>query len=62
MRVSRQLSPTAAEALQVIRALRRLTPTSGSTIAETKILNKLNFTDLTSVALALQADEEEAGR
>jgi hypothetical protein len=58
MKVSTQLSPTAQEALRLIRALRRLPETSGTIIAERKTLNKLTLNDLCAVSLALQQDEE----
>jgi hypothetical protein len=54
------LSPQATEALRILRAIRKL-PTSDATVAaERRATKNLSAPDLTTVALALQADEAGA--
>lgn len=53
------LSPAAAEALRIVRAIRKLSQSCATLNAERRATRGLNAPDLTAVALALDADEKE---
>lgn len=53
------LSPAAAEALRIVRAIRKLPQSPATLNAERRATKGLNSPDLTAVALAL--DEDTAG-
>ncbi len=56
------ISPTATEALRIIRAIRKLPKSDATVAAERRATKNLNGPDLTAVALALDADERAGAR
>lgn len=58
MKSIEDLTPSAQDALRKLRALHRLPQTTGATVAERKILNRLNSVETLDVALILAAEEE----
>jgi hypothetical protein len=52
-----ELTPAAAEALRIVRAIRKLPKSSATIAAEHRATKNLTGPELTTVALALEADE-----